>query len=59
MFFFFIEKFSGISCYADSCEYELTYYTYSRYIIILGFVLVRLGLVLWQNYLRALKDLMK
>ena len=55
----FIENFSGISCYANSCESELTYYTYSRYIIILALVMVRLGHVLWQNYLRALKDLLK
>ena len=59
-FLLILEPFSRTSCYANNCESELTYYIFSRYIIMLALVICKLGYVLTIRYIRKnLKLLMK
>lgn len=59
-FLLILEPFSRTSCYANNCESELTYYIFSRYIIMLALVIYKLGYVLIIRYIRKnLKLLMK
>lgn len=51
-FLLILEPFSATSCYANNCEQELSFYIYSRYIIMLALVLCKLGYVLVFRYIR-------
>jgi RsiW-degrading membrane proteinase PrsW (M82 family) len=51
-FMLILEPFKSTSCYADSCQSELIFYIYSRYVFVLGIVLVKFIYVLVFSYLR-------
>ena len=51
-FMLILEPFENTSCFANSCQSELTLYIYSRYVFIVGVVAVRLIYVIFFSYIK-------